>query len=81
MLEVNTHIWWSCVEEVDNWKGEQIVCCSSFLASQDAIEVMFVTTLLSVSTDLSYVTLVSDDTYGDEDEDDEDEEDEEDEED
>ena len=34
-----------------------------FLASQDAIEVMFVTDSLTVSTDLTDVTLVSDDTY------------------
>ena len=53
-----------------------------FLASQDALEVMFVTYLLnywvSVSTDLTDVTLVSDDTYGDDKEDEEDDEDEED---
>ena len=34
-----------------------------FLASQDAIEVMSVTDSLIVSTDLTDVTLVSDDTY------------------
>ena len=38
-----------------------------FLASQDALEVMFVTYslthLLSVGTDFTDVTLVSDDTY------------------
>ena len=34
-----------------------------FLASQDALEVMGVTTYVSVSTDLTDVTLVSDDTY------------------
>ena len=34
-----------------------------FLASQDALEVMFVTYLLSVSTDFTDVTLVSEDTY------------------
>ena len=40
-----------------------------FLASQDAMEVMFVSEwvseLLIVSIDLSDVTLVSEDTYGD----------------
>ena len=35
----------------------------TFLASPDALEVIVVTYLLSVSTDLSDVTLVSDDTY------------------
>ena len=35
-----------------------------FLASQDALEVMLETEYLSVSTDLTDVTLVSDDTYG-----------------
>ena len=34
-----------------------------FLASQDALEVMGVTESLSVSTDLTDVTLVSDDTF------------------
>ena len=34
-----------------------------FLASQDAIEVMSVTDLLSVLIDFTDVTLVSDDTY------------------
>ena len=33
------------------------------LASQDALEVMFVTDLLTFSTDFTDVTLVSDDTY------------------
>ena len=37
----------------------------SFLASQDAIEVMSVTDLLSVLIDLTDVTLVSDDTCSD----------------
>ena len=36
---------------------------SSFLASQDAIEVMCVSDLLIVSIDFTDVTLVSDDTY------------------
>ena len=35
----------------------------SFLASPDALEVMLVTESVSVSIDLSDVTLVSDDTY------------------
>ena len=35
----------------------------TFLASPDALEVIVVTYLLSVSTDLSDVTLVSDDIY------------------
>ena len=54
-----------------------------FLASQDAIEVMFVmdslTHWLIVCTDLTDVTLVSEDTYayGDDKEDEEDDEDEE----
>ena len=43
-----------------------------FLAWQVALEVMFVTYLLSVSTDFTDVTLVSDDTYGDNEEDEED---------
>ena len=34
-----------------------------FLASPDALEVIVVTESLSVSTDLTDVTLVSDDTY------------------
>ena len=34
-----------------------------FLASQDAIEVMFVTEWVIVSIDFTDVTLVSDDTY------------------
>ena len=50
-----------------------------FLASQDDIEVMCVTHSLTVRTDLTDVTLVSDDTYRDE-EDEEDAEDEKDEE-
>ena len=45
-----------------------------FLASPDALEVMFVTKLLIVSNDLIDVTLVSEDTHKD-DEDDEDDED------
>ena len=49
-----------------------------FLASQDALEVIIVTEWVSewvsVSTDLTDVTLVSDDTYGDDEEDEEDEE-------
>ena len=54
-----------------------------FLASQDALEVMRVTYLLtywvSVSIDLTDVTLVSEDTCGDEEDDGEDEDDEKDE--
>ena len=46
---------------------------SSFLASQDALEVMFVTEWVSVSTDFTDVTLVSDDTYKADEEDEEDE--------
>ena len=50
-----------------------------FLASLDAIEVMLVTFSLSISIDMNDVTLVSEDTYGDdEDEEDGDDEDEED---
>ena len=36
-----------------------------FLASLDAIEVMLVTFSLSISIDMNDVTLVSEDTYGD----------------
>ena len=39
----------------------------TFLASQDAIEVMFVSDWVIVCIDFTDVTLVSDDTYGDED--------------
>ena len=39
------------------------VCVCVFLASQDAIEVMYVSDWVIVSIDLTDVTLVSDDTY------------------
>ena len=37
--------------------------CLYYLASPDALEVMLVTESLSISTDLTDVTLVSDDMY------------------
>ena len=54
-------------------ESTNVLMQTPFLASQDAIEVMLVTYYLIVPTDLTGVTLVSEDAYGDNEEDEEDE--------
>ena len=66
---------WSAVEQ-KYFLHIMALAHTGFLASKDATEVMFVTEHLIVCTDLTDVTLVSEDTYGDEEEDEENEEDE-----
>ena len=63
IMGVLVHILTECDDSHMPKKG-------GFLASQDALEVMFVSTLLIVSTDFTYVTLVSntDDDHDDHDE-------------
>ena len=64
---------WSAVEQ-KYFLHIMALAHTGFLASKDAIEVMFATEHLIVCTDLTDVTLVSENTYGDEDEENEEDE-------